>query len=79
MRWAAVVAGAAVVAASTAQAQPAGLDAVFAGHTAQTPGCAVGVAEKGKPPVLRGYGSADLEHAVPVTPETIFEAGSVSK
>ena len=49
------------------------------GHTAQTPGCAVGVAEKGKPPVLRGYGSADLEHAVPVTPETIFEAGSVSK
>jgi len=78
MRFVAVLAGA-VALATSAHAQPAGLDAIFARHTAQTPGCAVGVAEKGKAPVLRGYGSADLEHAVPITPETIFEAGSVSK
>ena len=78
MRFVAILAGAAALATS-AQAQPAGLDAVFARHSASTPGCAVGVAEKGKAPILRGYGSADLEHAVPITPETVFEAGSVSK
>lgn len=82
MRWVAVWAGLTLASsahAAWAQAQPAGLDAIFARHTQSTPGCAVGVAEKGKAPVLRGYGSADLEHAVPITPDTIFEAGSVSK
>jgi len=78
MRFVVILAGAAALATS-AQAQPGGLDAIFAKHSASTPGCAVGVAEKGKAPVLRGYGSADLEHAVPITPETVFEAGSVSK
>jgi CubicO group peptidase (beta-lactamase class C family) len=29
--------------------------------------------------LTRGYGTADLEHDVPITPTTIFEAGSVSK
>lgn len=81
MRLAAIMGAAAL--ASQAQAQtpapPIGLDAIFDKHTAETPGCAVGVAEKGKAPVFKGYGSADLEHAVPITPDTIFEAGSVSK
>ena len=83
MRWAGVLVGVVVAAAQRAQAQtappPTGLDAIFARHTAETPGCAVGVAEKGKAPVVKGYGSADLEHAVPITADTIFEAGSVSK
>ena len=43
------------------------------------PGCAIGVAEKGKPPAFRAWGMAELEHKVPITPETVFEAGSVSK
>lgn len=60
-------------------AQPAGLDAIFAGYGADAPGCAVGVKQRGEAPVLRGYGSADLEHGVAITPGTIFEAGSVSK
>lgn len=55
------------------------VDAVFAKYNAATPGCAVGVAEHGKPTLTKGYGSADLEHEVRITPETIFEAGSVSK
>ncbi|MTW11617.1 serine hydrolase [Pseudoduganella eburnea] len=44
-----------------------------------TPGCAVAIGQAGKPVVVRAYGQADLEHHVPNTPETVFEAGSVSK
>jgi CubicO group peptidase (beta-lactamase class C family) len=55
------------------------VDAVFAAYTAATPGCAVDVATGGTPVFAKGYGMADLEHDVPITPESIFEAGSVSK
>ncbi|MBI3492775.1 MAG: beta-lactamase family protein, partial [Acidobacteria bacterium] len=55
------------------------VDAVFAKWTASTPGCAVGVATDGKPALAKAYGMADLEHDVKITPDTIFEAGSVSK
>jgi CubicO group peptidase (beta-lactamase class C family) len=44
-----------------------------------TPGCAVGVQQESAQPILRGYGSADLEHNAVITPSTVFEAGSVSK
>ncbi len=65
-------------AAAAANLEPQ-VDAVFARWTASTPGCAVGVATGGAPALAKGYGMADLEHDVPITPETIFEAGSVSK
>ena len=55
------------------------VDAVFSRWTTQTPGCAVGVAQGGKPILEKSYGMADLEHDVANTPDTIFEAGSVSK
>jgi CubicO group peptidase (beta-lactamase class C family) len=55
------------------------VDAVFAKYSASTPGCAVGVATGGAPVLARGFGMADLEHGVAIGPETIFEAGSVSK
>jgi CubicO group peptidase (beta-lactamase class C family) len=55
------------------------VDAAFADWTADTPGCAVGVSKDGREVLTRAYGSADLEHDVPNTPDTIFEAGSVSK
>ena len=55
------------------------VDAVFAKWTPATPGCAVGVATGGSPVLARGYGMADLEHDARITPDTIFEAGSVSK
>ncbi len=64
------------------QGAPAGdakVDAVFAKWTATTPGCAIGVATNGKPALAKGYGMADLEHDVPITADSIFEAGSVSK
>jgi CubicO group peptidase (beta-lactamase class C family) len=60
-------------------APSAGVDAVFARWTTATPGCAVGVGVNGKSVLERAYGMADLEHDVPNTPDTIFEAGSVSK
>jgi CubicO group peptidase (beta-lactamase class C family) len=43
------------------------------------PGCAVGIEKNGQVILTRGYGTADLEHDVPITPATVFEAGSVSK
>jgi CubicO group peptidase (beta-lactamase class C family) len=47
-------------------------------HT-DTPGCAVGVSLAGAE-VLRGaWGMADLEHHVALTPDSVLEAGSVSK
>lgn len=55
------------------------VDEVFAKWSSATPGCAVGVAVGGTPVLLKAYGMADLEHDIRNTPETIFEAGSVSK
>lgn len=57
----------------------AAVDSVFARYSTATPGCAVGVARDGRELLARGYGMADLEHRVAITPRTIFEAGSVSK
>ena len=74
----------AVVTASVATRQapdvPASkVDAVFSRWTRDTPGCAIGVARAGRPVLEKAYGMADLEHDVPNAPDTIFEAGSVSK
>ena len=55
------------------------VDAVFSRWTKETPGCAIGVSRAGKPVLEKAYGMADLEHDVPNVPDTIFEAGSVSK
>lgn len=57
----------------------AAVDAVFARWNAATPGCAVGVSAGDRPGLARAYGMANLEHDVPNTADTIFEAGSVSK
>lgn len=75
----------AIAAGASASAQQAGedrygIDPLFERFAApDTPGCAVGVAQGGRTIFQRAYGSADLEHGVPNTPHTRFEAGSVSK
>lgn len=43
------------------------------------PGVSVAVIKDGKPLVVKGYGLANIEHNVPVKPETIFQSGSVGK
>ena len=44
-----------------------------------SPGCALGIIQDGKIIYKKGYGMADLEHNVPITPKTIFTPGSISK
>ena len=56
------------------------VDEVFASWASkEKPGCTVGVDQDGQPPIRRAYGMADLEHDIANTPDTIIEAGSVSK
>ena len=44
-----------------------------------SPGCALAVIRNGEIIHQRGYGMADLEHDVPITPDSVFYVGSVSK
>src|SRR5678810_474412 len=43
------------------------------------PGCAVGVSLDGKSVYEKGFGMAEMEYQIPITPKTIFESGSVAK
>lgn len=45
----------------------------------EKPGAAVAVMQNGTVVFKKGYGSANLEYDIPVTPETIFHVASVSK
>ena len=44
-----------------------------------SPGCALAVIRDGEIVYKRGYGMANLEHNVPIGPQTIFDIGSTSK
>ena len=76
-----------ILIAALVQAQPpspspskqAEVDRIFSSFNTHTPGCAVGVAHQGKVVLRAGYGMADLERNVAITPGTIFESGSVAK
>jgi CubicO group peptidase (beta-lactamase class C family) len=48
-------------------------------HTQHIPGIALGVMRQGLIIKASGYGLANVELTVPVTPETIFQTGSVGK
>jgi CubicO group peptidase (beta-lactamase class C family) len=43
------------------------------------PGCAVMVRRHGKVVLCQGYGVANIEHGVRVTPRTVFQSGSIGK
>jgi CubicO group peptidase (beta-lactamase class C family) len=61
---------------------PAGarVDALFSQwNTADSPGCSVGVRRNGALLHERGYGMANLELSVPISPATVFEIASISK
>jgi CubicO group peptidase (beta-lactamase class C family) len=60
--------------------QASQIDAVLAPWDKKdSPGCALGVFRDGAIAYQRGYGMASLEHDVPIAPESVFYAGSVSK
>lgn len=64
----------------TRDARTERVDAVFAAYDKpDAPGCAVGVYRDGRIDYARGYGLADLERRVPITPRTVFDLGSTSK
>lgn len=45
----------------------------------QIPGVSLAVVRDGKIALLKSYGFSNLEHRVPVKPETIFQSGSIGK
>jgi len=56
------------------------VDKLFAQwNKSDSPGCAVAVAKQGKSVFSRGYGMANLEYSVPMSPEIVSETGSVAK
>lgn len=58
----------------------AAVDEVFEDlTTAGSPGCALGVYRDGKIVYSKGYGLANLELNVPITPRSVFDIGSTSK
>jgi CubicO group peptidase (beta-lactamase class C family) len=64
----------------TRDARTARVDALFAAYDRDdSPGCAVGIYRDGQIAYARGYGLADLERRVPITPRTVFDLGSTSK
>jgi CubicO group peptidase (beta-lactamase class C family) len=56
------------------------IDAIFADWNHwDTPGAAVAVVHDGEVFYQRGYGSAQLEYSIPITPSTVFHVASVTK
>ncbi len=56
------------------------VDAVFAEYARpDSPGCTLGVYRDGRLVYAKGYGSANLELGVPLTPASVFDIGSTSK
>lgn len=62
-----------------AQDPIARVDSIFSFATAETPGCAVGVSQRGKVAVNKAYGLADLEKRTPLGPGSLFDIGSTQK
>jgi CubicO group peptidase (beta-lactamase class C family) len=61
-------------------AERARVDSVFSEYDrSDAPGCALGVFRGGRIAYARGYGMADLERGVRITPATLFDIGSTSK
>jgi len=58
----------------------AAVDAIFSDVAKPgSPGCALAVARDGKIMYKKGYGLANIEESVAITPKTVFDIGSTSK
>lgn len=56
------------------------VDQVFARwDSTVSPGCALSVIQDGRIVYKRGYGMADLDHDIPIAPDTVFHVASISK
>lgn len=66
--------------ASQSESPAAQADKVFAQFDKpDSPGCALAVIKDAQIVYKRGYGMADLDHDVPIRPDTVFHVASVSK
>ncbi len=64
---------------SSLLAQPAKLiDELFQEYNT-TPGLVVAIYENGKISFIKGYGLANLDYNIPITAQTVFDVGSMSK
>jgi len=60
--------------------QSASIDKLFSDYVKPgSPGCAVAIARQGKLLYAKGYGLANLEENLPITPGSVFDIGSTSK
>jgi len=55
------------------------IDAIFADLEGDRPGAAVGVVMGGEVVHRAGYGTAHMDHGIPITPGTVFDIASISK
>lgn len=63
-----------------ADVPPARVDSIFRDlDSEQSPGCALGVYEAGELVYANGYGMANLEHGVPLSPRSILSIASIAK
>src|SRR5262245_59304783 len=62
-----------------AQDKTAEIDKIFSWTKPNEPGCACAVSQNGKIVVNKAYGSADLERDTPLSPGSVFDAGSLRK
>ncbi len=73
------VGGGTIVSAATDELSER-VDEIFAAwDSTRSPGVALGVIHHGELVYARGYGMANLEHGVPISPTTVFRIGSTSK
>jgi CubicO group peptidase (beta-lactamase class C family) len=64
---------------AAAQDRSKEIDAIFSWATSAAPGCAVAVSLNGERVASRAYGAADLERGLTLTPDSVFDVGSVTK
>ncbi|MEQ9300898.1 MAG: serine hydrolase domain-containing protein [Cyclobacteriaceae bacterium] len=75
-----LVAQAQLLTAQTKDITESSIDAIFSDQAdLSKPGATVAVVSNGELVFSKGYGSANLEYAIPNTPSTIFHVASVSK
>lgn len=69
-----------ILAAASLEEKFAHVDGLFSPwNNPQSPGCALAVIQNGRIIFKKGYGLANLDHDVKITPETVFRIGSISK
>ena len=72
--------GSVLVAADSRDEKTKRIDALFERwDRSDSPGCSLGIVREGRLIYERGYGMANLEHDIPITPDTVFRIASVSK